>query len=268
MLGHLSDRKPRWPARLLGRLIAPEWYPRNLDWQGRKLRLLASACCRRVAAPLSDPRSLRAVEASERFADGLATADELVATGREAEAAFWEMVEADSDRAGGEAGPRDTRPVKRDAACLGALQAARASFQLGGEFGMQLALYQAAWAAAQALSSVPLVWRNREAKEPLRRAFAEQAGLIRELFANPCRPAPLVDPAWLAWQGGAVARLGRAAYDERRLPEGTLNPVRLALLADALEDAGCADAELLRHLRSPGPHVRGCWALDLILGKS
>jgi hypothetical protein len=43
---------------------------------------------------------------------------------------------------------------------------------------------------------------------------------------------------------------------------------RGALLADALEDAGCTDAELLGHLRSPGPHVRGCWAVDLVLGKS
>jgi hypothetical protein len=38
-------------------------------------------------------------------------------------------------------------------------------------------------------------------------------------------------------------------------------------LADALEDAGCTDADILSHLRSPGPHVRGCWALDLLLGK-
>jgi len=39
------------------------------------------------------------------------------------------------------------------------------------------------------------------------------------------------------------------------------------VLADALEDAGCADADLLEHLRSPGPDVRGCWALDLVPGK-
>ncbi|HKB40626.1 MAG TPA: hypothetical protein VKD72_29640, partial [Gemmataceae bacterium] len=44
-------------------------------------------------------------------------------------------------------------------------------------------------------------------------------------------------------------------------------PARLAVLADALEDAGCSDADLLSHLRGSGPHVRGCWAVDLILGK-
>ena len=42
---------------------------------------------------------------------------------------------------------------------------------------------------------------------------------------------------------------------------------RLAVLSDALEEAGCTDADFLFHLRSEGPHVRGCWALDLLLGK-
>jgi hypothetical protein len=46
-----------------------------------------------------------------------------------------------------------------------------------------------------------------------------------------------------------------------------LDTVRLAVLADALEEAGCADPDLLGHLRGPGPHVRGCWAVDLLLGK-
>jgi hypothetical protein len=57
-----------------------------------------------------------------------------------------------------------------------------------------------------------------------------------------------------------VAKLAQAIYEERDLQ-------RLAVLADALEDAGCDSAEVLGHLRSEGPHVRGCWALDLVLGK-
>jgi hypothetical protein len=91
--------------------------------------------------------------------------------------------------------------------------------------------------------------------------------ILRDLFGNPFRPTPVVDPAWLAWQGGTVRELAQVAYEERRLPEGTLDPGRLAVLADALEDAGCADADLLGHLRGPGHHVRGCWAVDLLLGK-
>jgi hypothetical protein len=94
-----------------------------------------------------------------------------------------------------------------------------------------------------------------------------QAVLLREIVAYPFRHATTIDPAWLACQGGLVRQLALAAYDDRRLPEGTLDPARLTTLADALEDAGCTDAELLGHLRVPGPHVRGCWALDLILSR-
>jgi hypothetical protein len=89
----------------------------------------------------------------------------------------------------------------------------------------------------------------------------------RCVFNNPFRPAPVVAPSWLVWNGGTVRQLAEEAYQDRELPEGTLNPARLALLADALEDAGCSDAEVPGHLRGPGPHVRGCWALDLVLGK-
>jgi hypothetical protein len=90
--------------------------------------------------------------------------------------------------------------------------------------------------------------------------------LLRDIF-QPFRAAPAIDLALLAWNGGTVPRLARTAYEERDLPAGTLTPARLNLLADALEDAGCADPDLLGHLRGPGPHVRGCWAVDLLLGK-
>jgi hypothetical protein len=75
-------------------------------------------------------------------------------------------------------------------------------------------------------------------------------------LATPSR----VEAAWLARQGGlveAMARQADEAGDYGVLP----------VLADALEEAGCTDADLLGHLRGPGPHVRGCWALDLLLGK-
>jgi hypothetical protein len=91
--------------------------------------------------------------------------------------------------------------------------------------------------------------------------------LLRDIFGNPFRPPPRLEPAWLAWNGGTVRRLARSAYEDRDLPAGTLNPSCLAVLADALEEAGCDDRDLLRHLRSRGPHVRGCWAVDLLLGK-
>jgi hypothetical protein len=89
------------------------------------------------------------------------------------------------------------------------------------------------------------------------------AAVLRDLIGNPFRTAP-VQRAWLT---PAILSLARAAYDEQGLTGGPLDPARLAVLADALEDAGCDNADLLGHLRGPGPHVRGCWAVDLLLGR-
>jgi len=69
------------------------------------------------------------------------------------------------------------------------------------------------------------------------------------------------------WLTPTVLSLAQAAYDNRNLPSGTLDNARLAVLADALEDAGCSQEEVLNHCRQPGPHVRGCWVVDLLLGK-
>jgi hypothetical protein len=87
---------------------------------------------------------------------------------------------------------------------------------------------------------------------------ARQVKHLRELF-NPFRRR-CIDPAWLAWHGGTVRQLAQAIYDERAFD-------RLPVLADALEEAGCDEADLLGHLRGPGPHLLGCWAVDALLGK-
>jgi hypothetical protein len=91
--------------------------------------------------------------------------------------------------------------------------------------------------------------------------------LVREVFDNPFRGNALAS-SLSGWNGGALVKLPNASYDLRRLPEGTLDRSRLAVLADALEEAGCADAGILRHCRRPGEHLRGYWALDLVLGKA
>jgi hypothetical protein len=93
-------------------------------------------------------------------------------------------------------------------------------------------------------------------------------GVVRDLFGNPFRPSRPLPPAVLAWNDGTVPRLAQAVYEDRKMPEGTFDTARLSILADALLDAGCEDEELIRHCRSEGPHVRGCWAVDLVLGKS
>jgi hypothetical protein len=92
--------------------------------------------------------------------------------------------------------------------------------------------------------------------------------LLRDLFANPFRPLPSIPPSVLQWNNGRVRRLAEDAYERSVMPAGTLDPARLAVLADALLDAGCTDPEILGHLRDPGPHWRGCHILDLLLGKS
>jgi hypothetical protein len=98
-------------------------------------------------------------------------------------------------------------------------------------------------------------WHVAEAAEK-----TAQAAMVRDLFGNPFRPKPAVDPSWLAWNGGTVAKLAAAIYDGRRFAD-------LPILADALEDAGCADADILAHCRGGGEHVRGCWVVDLLTGR-
>ncbi|MGE3805129.1 MAG: hypothetical protein AB7K24_10695 [Gemmataceae bacterium] len=95
---------------------------------------------------------------------------------------------------------------------------------------------------------------------------AELASLLRDIVGLP-GAILAVDPDWLAWQDQTVVRLARAAYDDRELPSGHLDPNRLAVLADALEEAGCTNDDILGHLRTPGPHVRGCWVVDSLLSK-
>jgi hypothetical protein len=127
----------------------------------------------------------------------------------------------------------------------------------------------ASWRAAH--DDADPVWRSHVAK--LRTASANEAeafaqtSLLRDVVGIPSRRI-CMDPLVLGWNDGIVQKLAQAAYDERLLPEGTLDVSRMAVLADALEEAGCTDPDILGHLRGPGPHVRGCWVVDLCLGKS
>lgn len=69
-----------------------------------------------------------------------------------------------------------------------------------------------------------------------------------------------IDPSLLMWNGGTIRKLAQAIYDERAFDQ-------LPILADALEESGFADQEVLGHLRGRGHHARGCWVIDLVLGK-
>lgn len=242
----------------------------------RKLRLFACACCRAVWHQLSE-RCRTAVETSERHAD------------------------------------KETEPNER-AKAFNVADDDPSPTQ--GLFAMACLRADATEGASEI---VPLIeeWLPR----------TRQAALLRDIIGNPFRLAkigcslgpekcPIHKPDWLT---GTVLSLATAAYLERNrvwkgrmhdhdeetgwIEDGTLDPVRLMILADALEEAGCDSQELLRHLRGwekcshqqtlaidppasmeffshdcplcdgtgwlplRSPHVRGCWALDLILGK-
>ncbi len=86
-----------------------------------------------------------------------------------------------------------------------------------------------------------------------------QCSVLRDVAGSPFRAAR-IDPAWLTWNDATVSRLAHAIYRERVF-------YRLPILADALQEAGCSDALLLDHLRAGEVHTRGCWWLDLILGR-
>lgn len=197
----------------------------------RQLQLFAVACCRLVWDLLPDERSRRAVEAAERYADGEAGEADLRVAKAAADAAHQE----------------DYRAQGKLRVCV-----SRAAVYVVDPRACQAARW-ASWMNAAAGGGGRLV---------------TQAALVRDLLGNPFRPLPPLAPSVLAHNGGIVRRLAEAAYLKRELPRGHLLPERLAVLADALEEAGVCDAVLLGHLRDPGPHVRGCWAVDLLLNRS
>jgi hypothetical protein len=148
---------------------------------------------------------------------------------------------------------------RADAATLDSVwkQALKALPQDGGK--------HAHWAAAHSASSDIRFWAGASACQAgmtgMRKAGV--AAVLREILGNPFRPVVLAP----AQRTPTVVSLARAAYDERQMPSGELEPQRLTVLADALEEAGAPD-ELTAHLRSPGPHLRGCHVVDLCLGLS
>ena len=96
---------------------------------------------------------------------------------------------------------------------------------------------------------------------------AAQAHLLRYIMGNPFCPRPALAQPVLEWKHGVIRRLAEAAYHERTLPDGKLDQGRLKVVADALEDAGCNNTEILAHLRGPEPHVRGCYVIDFLTGR-
>jgi hypothetical protein len=211
----------------------------------RKLRLFACACCRELGRDVEMSAAARtAVEVVERYVDGAATRGELDA----ACAAAMDATYAPAVRLLTTLQPDSVE--ERRAAMLARVARWAASEARPGD----------AMRAAD-VANDPTCWEQVGVPDRQARVLP----LLRDIFGDPFRPASCLNDAW---RTATVAALAQAAYDCRALPEGALEAPRLAVLADALEDAGCTDADILGHLRGPGQHVRGCFVLDLILLKS
>jgi hypothetical protein len=198
----------------------------------RKLRLFAVACCRLLLRQVRVVAPAEhAVDVAERYADGAASVAELRAVARYANSTA-------------------------EHACMNAAE------EEAGTVMADCAAGNAAWAATQPGTRMPD--DNGRSAARLAAEEARQSDLLR-CTVGPAlfRPLPPVAPAVLAWNGGTVGRLAAGVYEGRDFSQE-----RLGVLADAAEEAGLDDAELLAHLRSPGLHARGCWGVDLLLGRT
>lgn len=243
--------------------------------QGRALwrrRLLYGCACSRLVWAWLPADSRRAAEACERHADAPATAradaEEAVGAAEES----WQRTVDEVRALVGEprwGGGWDEPGLccYRDASV--ASLAAWGVACLANQFAPDGRRHSASATVESAVAGVSgalrmAVWRSPlERQRATREARTVRANLLRDVFGNPFRPVALAP----AWSTTTVVALAQAAYDERLLPSGHLDPARLAILSDALEEAGCSNANLLSHLRLSNPHVRGCFVVDALLGK-
>jgi hypothetical protein len=233
----------------------------------RKLRLFACACCERIADRLEDAGSRSALAAVRRAADGRADEAELTreaVAARQAMAAIGRRVIV---TAFGEdeylryqqrarllsSGPGDAVLLAAEANPW--FQAAHAVAHAAGPIFPAYA-FNAAQLAAEAAARTGASRHAAEYRAAFDRERVAQCGLLRDLFCHVSRPVDLL----AAWRTPMVVALAESIYDD-----GAFDP--LPILADALEDAGCDNADILNHCRQPGVHVRGCWVVDLLLGK-
>ena len=230
----------------------------------RKARLFAVACCRRVWPYLTDRWSQKVVQVSERYADRVSRLGQLDRAWRRADGAAQEI-----HLSGG--GDVDQNPSQA-VVCLGVeLHVAEAAELAADTFG-----------AVARGDSYDRIWQTpgkdhdaRWAEDDAVRQAATteeecvQAALLRDIFGPLLfRPLPPISPTIRKWNDGIIPKLTTAIYEERSLPEGTLDSLRLGVLADALEEAGVNDPDILGHWRQQGAvHVRGCWVVDLLTGR-
>jgi hypothetical protein len=210
----------------------------------RKLRLFSCACGRRIWNLLLAEESRRAVEVGELLAD------------RHVNPAVRQKAWVEADSA------TSSRQERWRIHAGAAAQAATANCASDAAYdAAEYAKCASAWYAQPR-------WERGSRVRQLKAAAQErhrQSDRLRDIFGPLPFRAVAFDPTW---RTPTVRALCEHAYDERQLPSRTLDARLLAVLADAVEEAGCNNEEVLSHLRQQGAgHVRGCWAVDAVLAK-
>jgi hypothetical protein len=208
------------------------------DGQDRRQRLFVCGCARHIDPFLTDGRSRRAIDTAEKFTDGLATFASLLHAHAEAAGALKLLsLQEGAARLSASGGERDR-----------ALEAARHAARVAWLATLPEPIGTAATRIAADHVRQTLLWLDEDASFDL-----------EELHDDLTPPADVgLDPAWLQWNDATVYRLALRIDAERRYAD-------LPILADALEEAGCGLADFLGHCRGHGPHIKGCWVVDLIL---
>src|SRR5262245_39087897 len=221
----------------------------------RKVRLFAVACCRRVWASLEHEEFRDAVRKAELFADGLVEQDEMLQAYKKAHAVFIKL--HGKDNGPGAALTTSSFPAPPKTFFQRIADALddpwwEDEFDEGDPLAPALVTARHAARAAADLQGQRYVL-DAPATIAEQRV---QSALVHCLFGNPFRPPP-VCAAWLTRE---VMDFADDIYAERAFD-------RMPLLADALEASGCTNAELIEHCRLGREHARGCWVVDLLLGK-
>jgi hypothetical protein len=211
----------------------------------RRARLFACACCRRLWDLLQTDPARQIVELAEAYADGAVSAAELQTANDSA--LFGDI----DDRYRGLAEPRLS--IRAMDAILAVRRLVSPTFDT--PTAVTVAIFTSKDPASDYF--LPLDWAGMAAGVPPSDVErTEQVKILRDIFGNPFRPVSF-NPEW---RTPTVLNLANQMYKSRDFSA-------MPILADALEDACCDNEEILGHCRGEGPHVRGCWVVDKILGK-
>lgn len=210
----------------------------------RKERLLCVACCNCVRNFYTDQIVHVAIETAEQYADGNINEPHLLATRAAVYASLSPVVE---EAARPDFGAQDAKNAVR-IACE----------EWPNSLDCAEVVASAVWCREHDVQGGPA--DSPDGYKPFESATSvmreKLCQFLRDIGGNPFHPVTF-DPAW---RTSTVLALASQMYNTRDFTP-------MPILADALQDAGCEHEDILTHCRGPGPHIRGCWVVDLVLGK-